>query len=354
MGIHIKELNIKDYEKVIEIKDPKRHLHAFIAIHSTLMGPGLGGTRILPYPSPDEALDDVLRLAKGMTYKATLCNSRTGGSKSTIILPKEGKSQALFDAFAEGVNYLNGMHICAEDMNCTEIDLEMMYQTTPHCLGLPGKGTGDPSPFTAWGVFRGIQAVAKKLWGNSSLEGRTIAIQGIGGVGGKLLHHLFWAGARLIVTDLSADLLEKAAHAYGAKIIEPKDFLTIDCDILAPCARGGLLNAKTIPLLRCKAIAGAANNQLDVPEDGFLLHHRNILYAPDYLINSGGLLSVASGLDPNHCKRTIVRNQTSQIYQRALEIFELAEKKGVSTDAAADEIVEDLLKEEKEARNALV
>lgn len=354
MGLHIKELEFQDYEKVIEIRDPQRHLHAFIAIHSTLMGPALGGTRILPYSSREEALTDVLRLAKGMTYKAALCHSGTGGSKSTIILPKEGKSQAFFDAYAEGVNYLGGKHLCAEDMNCTESDLVMIHKVTPYCLGLPGDGTGDPSPYTAWGVFRGLQAVSKKLWGTDELEGRTVAIQGIGGVGGKLLHHLFWAGAKLIVSDLDQELLKKAAHQYCAQIIPKEEFIQAKCDILAPCARGGLLNSTTIPKLRCQAIAGAANNQLETEEDGDRLFKKGILYAPDYLVNAGGLMSVASGLDPQLYPPTSVRNRTSNIYQRSLEIFDLAEKKGISTDAAANEIVDQLMMEERKSKNALV
>lgn len=355
MGLHIKELEIDDYDTVIEAKDPSRHFHAFIALHDLTMGPGLGGTRILPYDTREEALEDVLRLSKGMTYKAALANTHTGGSKSTLIVdPKVGKTREFLEAFAETVNYLNGRHICAEDMNCTEEDMRIIQKVTPHCLGLPDEGTGDPARFTAWGVFKGIQATAKHLWGSDCLKGKTIALQGIGGVGGKLMQHLFWAGADLIVADLNPSLLKKAEHDYAAKIVKPEEILSTPCDILAPNARGGILNKKTIERLNCAAVVGAANNQLLEDADAERMHAKGILYAPDYLVNAGGVINVASPLNPEGPDPQNTLFKTDQIYNRLLEIYQLAEKNNISPSKAADQLVETLLKEEKSQKNALV
>lgn len=354
MGLHIKELKIKDYEQVIEIKEPSANFHAFIAIHNTTMGPGLGGTRILPYSSSDDALTDVLRLAKGMTYKAVLGNTHTGGSKSVLILPPEGKTPAFLKAFAEAVNYLDGKHICAEDMNCTEDDLRIVKKSTKFCLGLPEDGTGDPARFTAWGVFKGIQATAKQLFGSDSLVGKKIALQGIGGVGGKLLAHLFWAGADLYVADYQEDLLKQTEFEFATTTISPDEILSLECDILAPCARGGILNREVIENLNCKAVVGAANNQLLENEDAERLHEKGILYAPDYLVNAGGLIGIASGLDPKAPQSQKVLFKTDQIYNRLLEIYDLAKKKNISPSLAADHLVETLLEEEQSEKNALV
>lgn len=354
MGLHIKELTETNFEKVIEIQDPSRHLHAFIAIHSTVMGPGLGGTRILPYQSAREALKDVLRLAKGMTYKATLANTHTGGSKSTIILPPGGKSKELFEAYAEALNYLEGKHICAEDMNCTEQDIETIHSKSPYCLGLPGNGTGDPSRFTAWGVFQAMKAVCQKLYGSDSLKGKKVLLQGIGGVGGKLLDSLFWSGADLLISDISEDALKKAAHHYGAAIVPLDEVMTTPCDLFAPCAIGGILNPTTIASLKCSAVVGGANNQLEDESCADLLMQKGILYAPDYLVNSGGLISVASPLDPMGACPKRVLEKTNLIRNRLLEIFELADKKQLSPSAAANQLVEDLLIDETKGKNVLV
>lgn len=355
MGLNIKELKIKDYDRVIEIQDLSRGLHAFIAIHDRTMGPGVGGTRILPYESREEALTDVLRLSKGMTYKAALANTQTGGSKSSLIIdPKIGKTRELLEAYAEAVNYLNGQHICAEDMNCTEDDLRIIKKVSPHVLGLTEDGTGDPSRFTAFGVFRSIQATALTLWGSESLVGKKVAVQGIGGVGLKLLAHLFWAGADLIVTDINQKLLDFAQHEYAAKVVSLDEILKVECDIFAPCARGGVLNKESIPQLKCACVVGAANNQLLEEEDAKRLFERGILYAPDYVANAGGLICIASGLDPEGPNSQKMRFKTNQIYNRLLEIYQLAEQKKLTPNAAANQLVESLLEEEKNSKNALV
>ena len=294
----IKEIIIPGFEKVIEGQDPARGLHCFIAIHNSRLGPSLGGTRIHAYSSPDDALNDVLRLAKAMTYKSAVAEDGLGGGKSVIIAdPNKGKTPELLHAFAEVLDSLQGKYIAAEDVGSTISDMALIRQKTPYVAALStDTSSGDPSRFTAWGVFRGIQAVSKKLWHSKSLKGRKIAIEGLGNVGGKLANLLFWEGAELIVCDINEKVIHQAAHDYAAKVIAPEEFCRIECDILAPCAMGGTINSKTIPQLRCQAIAGAANNQLENPKIGQELLEKNILYAPDYIINSGGIINAAAEL----------------------------------------------------------
>ncbi len=355
MSLHIKKLDIPDFEEVIEVKDPSCGLHAFIAVHDTTFGPALGGTRFLPYDTREEALEDVLRLARGMTYKSTLAHLKVGGGKSTVIYdPKNPKSKELLHSFGEAVNYLGGRYICAEDMNCHLSDLTTILEVSPHVLGLPGDGTGSPAPYTARGVFIAIQATAQYLWGNTSLKGKKILLQGIGGVGSRLLEHLFWAGADLYISDLRDDALKKASHEFGAHIVKPEDVYDFECDIFAPCARGGTLNAENINRLRCCAVVGAANNQLATPKDGLLLVERNILYAHDGLINSGGVISVASAINPEDTHPQKVLFLTERIFDRLLEIYELAEREQTCPSLVADKLAQSLIMEEKEKQNAMV
>lgn len=355
MGLHIKKLNIPHYEEVIEIKDSSRGLHAFIAIHDTTFGPALGGIRLLPYPTAAEALTDVLRLSKGMTYKSTLAGLPVGGGKSTIILdPAKGKTKEMFHAFGEAINYLEGRYIGAEDMNCSEEDVQTIFEVCPHILGLPGEGTGDPARFTVRGTFVAILATAKHLWGSTCLKGKKIAIQGLGGVGSKLLDQLFWAGADLYVSDIRPEVVKSAVHQYGATAVAFEEIYDLECDIFAPCARGGILNEKSIKNLRCKAIVGAANNQLLTEEDGQRLKDRGILYAPDYLVNCGGVISVASALTPSEIHPQKVLFKTDAVFDRLLEIYKLAEQKNICTSVAADQIVEQLLQAAKEKQNVMV
>lgn len=356
MSLHIKKLEFKGFEEVIEIKDASCGLHAFIAIHDTTLGPAVGGIRFLNYDSPDEALTDVLRLAEGMTYKSSLAGLPAGGGKSTVIWdPKKPKPEKLLQSFAEAINYLGGRYIGAEDMNCFLEDIEVLHRFSPHILGLPGdEGTGDPARFTAYGVFLGAQATAQYLWGTPSLHERKVLIQGVGGVGYKLLKHLFWAGARLYISDLNPEVVRKAAHEYGATIVAPEDVYSIECDIFAPCARGGILNSKNIPLLRCKAVVGAANNQLLNSEDGQALTAKNILYAPDYLVNAGGVIDVVSGLNPTEMHPQKVLFKTEQIFDRLLQVYELAEKAQACTASTADQLALQIIQDAQEHKNALV
>jgi len=355
MGLHIKKLKYDDFEEVIEVIDKARGLHAFIAIHNTTLGPALGGIRFLPYSSREEALTDVLRLSEGMTYKSTIAGLHVGGGKSTVIWdPGKPKTKEMLHAFAEAINYLEGRYIGAEDMNCSLDDVVTIHEKTPHVLGLPGEGTGDPARFTVRGVFVAIQATAQYLWGIPSLKGKKILIQGAGGVGLKLIEMLFWAGADLFVSDIRPEAAQFACHEFGATVVDPDQTYSFECDIFAPCARGGILNKETVQQLNCKAVVGAANNQLLTPEDGKELRNRDIVYAPDYLINGGGVISVASAMNPSDLHPQKVLFHTDATFNRLLDIFKLADQENICPSVAADQTVLSLLQVEKEKQDALV
>lgn len=340
--LSIKKIKVPGYETIIEGIDPSRKLHCFIAIHNTVLGPSLGGTRIHPYASPEHALEDVLKLAKAMTYKSAIAEDGLGGGKSVIIAnPHHDKTAELLHAFAEVVDSLKGLYIAAEDVGSTTIDMALIKQRTPYVAALSTeKSSGDPSRFTAWGVLRGMHAVAHKLWGSSSLKGKKIAIQGLGKVGSKLADLLFWEGADLIVCDIHQELAKNQGHINGAKIINPDDFCSTVCDILAPCALGAIINQQTIHQLRCHAIAGAANNQLESPELGNQLLEKGILYAPDYIINSGGILNAAAEFEDGGYHATFVRSKVDHLYDALLNTFNISESKHKATNYVADEIAE--------------
>jgi leucine dehydrogenase len=338
----IKEIPISGFERVLEGYDPARGLHCFIAVHNSKLGPSLGGTRIHPYLSPEEALNDVLNLAKAMTYKSAVAEDGLGGGKSVIIAdPYKDKTPELLHAFAEVVDTLKGLYIVAEDVGSTLSDMALIKQRTPYVAALPGNlSSGDPSRFTAWGVFRGIQAVAKKLWHSKSLRKKTIAIQGLGNVGSKLANILFWEGADLIVCDMNENIVQQHVHDYGAKSVSPKEFSSVECDIYAPCAMGNAINPETINQLRCQAIAGSANNQLQNPHLGKDLMKKGIIYAPDYIINSGGIINAAAEFEPGGYNPKFARNKVNHIYDTLLLIFRKAEDEKKPTNVVADEIAE--------------
>ena len=335
--IELRDVPIDGYERVVEVLDKKTGLHAFIAIHNTALGPALGGIRIFPYASREAALEDALRLSKGMTYKSAIAEVGLGGGKSVIIAdPKKEKTPELLRAFGRAVEMLGGLYVCAEDVGCTTEDVKWIRKETKYVVGLPHeKSSGDPGPFTAWGVFRGIQSAAKKIFGTDSLEGKKIAVQGLGNVGRNLIDYLFWAGADLILSDIDPVSLAKYAKKYGAKTVAPDQVLKVECDILAPCAMGGLLNDATIPNLRCKVVAGAANNQLLRDAHANVLREMGILYVPDFVINAGGLLNVAAEIEEHGYISTGPRTKINRIYDTLLSIYEIAEKNKESTQSAA-------------------
>ncbi len=339
------EIEVQGYEKVIKITDESVGLKALISIHSTILGPALGGTRIFPYPNWDAALTDVNRLSLGMTYKSALADAGLGGGKSLIFASKQSKTKEMLISFARAVNRLKGVYTCAEDVGCSIEDVTLISKHTPYVTGVSHeKSSGNPSPFTAWGVFRGIQSVAKRLWGSDSLEGKVIAIQGIGSVGQFLTEYLFWAGARLIISDIDWEKTLRYAKKYNAKPCPAEDILAVECDILSPNALGGIINPQTIPTLRCKAIAGATNNQLLSDNDGEELRRRGILYAPDFVINAGGLINVTQELEPKGYNSQIARDKTDHIYNILLQIYEIADQNRISTHQAAVSLADYRLK----------
>lgn len=340
--LQIKEISVPGYKRVIEAIDKNAGLHSFIAIHDTTLGPALGGARIYPYENSKAALEDVLRLAKGMTYKSALSECGLGGGKSVIIAdPHKDKTESLLLAFADAIHHLKGDYITAEDVGSSPEDMMIIRKRTPYVTALPtDKSSGDPSHFTAWGVFKGMQAVAQKLWHNKSLRNRRILIQGLGHVGSKLAALLFWEGADVILSDIDLKQLHILSHLYGSKTVPASDTYTTPCDIFSPCALGGIINDDTIPKLRCKAIVGSANNQLGNAAHGVQLMKRGILYAPDYIVNSGGLINVASELDPHGYDPKAARDRVDQIFERILAIFHKSEKEHKSTSQVADEIAE--------------
>lgn len=339
--LKIQQLKIPGFEKVIEAIDPEANLHSIIAIHNTQLGPAMGGVRILPYASVDEALTDVLRLAKGMTYKSAVAANGLGGGKSVIIAGQKDKNVKLLRAFGKVVDSLSGEYIAAEDVGSSIEDMGILHNSTPFVAAYSDeKSSRDPSRFTAWGVFRGIQAVAKTIWGKDSLRKRTIAIQGLGSVGSKLANILFWEGATLILSDIDEKKLHEHALLFGAKTVSPEAFCAVNCDILAPCALGGIINPKTIAKMECKAIAGAANNQLLEDPCGELLLKKGILYAPDYIINAGGIINASAEFDLEGYNPVRARDKVNHIYDVLLQVLAKAAEEGKPTNQVADELAE--------------
>jgi leucine dehydrogenase len=332
----LEEIEVSGYEKVFHVRDERVGLQGIICIHTTTLGPALGGTRIYPYATFDAALTDVKRLAKGMTYKSALSGAGTGGGKSVIIYDPKKKTKELLASFAEAINRLRGLYTCAEDMGCALEDVTMMGHTTPYVVGLQHeKSSGNPAPFTAWGTFRGIQSVCQQLFGTDSVEGKTVAIQGVGSVGAVLAETLFWHGAKLILSDIDWEKTVTLAKKYHAQACPVEDILSVKCDILAPCAMGGVINPHTIPQLNCQAIAGCANNQLLSDQDAEELMRRGILYAPDFVINAGGLINVVQEIEPAGYDPVAARLKVHQLYDLLLQIYKIAEQNHVSTHQAA-------------------
>jgi leucine dehydrogenase len=325
------------YEQLVFCHDKATGLRAIIAVHDTTLGPALGGCRMYPYASEDDAIVDVLRLARGMTYKAAASGLNLGGGKSVIIGdPRTGKSEALFRSFGRYIETLGGRYIVAEDVGTSTEDANFIRVETGHVVGVDVTrgGSGDPSPFTALGVLQGMRACVDEVFATTSLEGRTVAVQGVGHVGYHLCRLLHEAGARLIATDVDAAALGRAVREFGAKAVEPDEILTIPCDVYAPCALGATVNDATIPNFRCRIIAGSANNVLLESHHGEALAERGILYAPDYVINAGGLINVADELEGYNERRATKR--VMRIEERIRSIIAISKRDGVATNLAAD------------------
>ena len=331
-----------EHEQVVFCHDPHSNLKAIIAIHNTTLGPALGGTRMWNYNSDDDAVVDALRLSRGMTYKAAISGLNLGGGKAVIIGDPSLKSEALWRRYGKFVNSLNGKYITAEDVNTAASDMEYIHQETKHVTGIPEYmgGSGDPSPFTAYGVFVGMKACAHKRWGNDSLSGKKVLVQGVGHVGHYLVGHLIEAGAKVFISDINKDRIKETTNKFNVEFIEPAEMLNVDMDIYAPCALGATINTESIPTLTCSIIAGAANNQLaDEKIHGRQLIEKGIIYAPDFLINAGGLVNVAAEASGSY-NREKVTNDVEKIYNRILAIFSLSEKEDITTQEAAIQIAQ--------------
>ena len=341
-----REIRVPGYERVVWGAETASGYQGIIAIHSTALGPAVGGTRHWSYTSSDEALTDALRLSRAMTYKNALAGLPCGGGKSIIVGSAgadgdSGDRERLFRAHGRLVETLHGQYITAEDVGTSPADMEYVAKETRHVAGRQGQ-SGDPSPKTARGVFRAMQAAAPHRWGSSDLAGKRVAIQGCGHVGYYLAVELDRAGARLVVTDVDRARVARVVTAYSAAAVTPEDIYSAEVDIFAPCALGGILNDQTIPQIRAKLIVGGANNQLLEPRHGDLLEQRGILYSPDYAANAGGVI--------NGCCQEMLRwdaartlEKIDAIYDTLLEIFQMSREAGIPTYQAADRLAEERL-----------
>ncbi|QBG34399.1 Leu/Phe/Val dehydrogenase [Litorilituus sediminis] len=330
-----------DHEQVVFCSDKASGLKAIIAVHSTKLGAAVGGCRMWDYASDEEALVDVLRLSKGMTYKNALAGLSMGGGKSVIIGDaKKLKSDALFKAFGNALNGLNGRYYSAEDVNITTSDIAIANSVTPYVTGTEGK-SGNPAPFTALGTFLGIKASVKHKFKRDDLTDLTVAVQGLGSVGFYLCEHLHKAGAKLIVTDINQEALDKAATEFGAKVVGLDEIYDQDADIYAPCALGATINENTIDRIKAKIVAGCANNQLATPEFDQALVERGILYAPDYVINAGGIINVS--FENDYCAEKSTK-KVEEIYDTLMDIFAKADSQNQPTGIIADEMAREIIK----------
>jgi leucine dehydrogenase len=329
------------YEQLALCHDKASGLKAIIAIHDTTLGPALGGCRMWNYDSEQAAIEDALRLARGMTYKSAVAGLNLGGGKSVIIGDaRTGKTEALLRAFGRFVQSLRGRYWTAEDVGTSVEDIEVIRQETAFVAGTAGQGgSGDPSPATAYGVYRGIRASLKEKTGRESLEGRVVAIQGVGHVGLCLAGLLHEAGAKLIISDIYEDRVQAAVAEYGARAVRPEDIYDCECDVFSPCALGAVINSGTVPRLRCAVVAGAANNQLAGEEDGDALEARGILYAPDYVINAGGVINVADELQGYNRDRAY--RKIGQIGDNLTKVFALARERTIPSYRAADLVAQE-------------
>lgn len=341
-----------DYEQLVFCQDKQSGLKAIIAIHDTTLGPALGGTRMWTYASEEDAIEDALRLAKGMTYKNAAAGLNLGGGKTVIIGdPRKDKNEELFRAFGRYIQGLNGRYITAEDVGTTVADMDLIHEETDFVTGIsPAFGSsGNPSPVTAFGVYRGMKAAAKEAFGSDSLEGKLIAVQGVGNVAYTLCKYLHEEGANLIVTDINKEAVDRAVRDFGAKAVDPNDIYGVDCDIYAPCALGATVNDDTIPQLKAKVIAGSANNQLKEPRHGDTIHELGIVYAPDYVINAGGVINVADELYGYNQDRAL--KKVESIYDTISKVIEIAKRDGIPTYQAADRLAEERIERMRNSRS---
>ena len=331
------------YEQVVFCQDTATGLRAIVAVHSTSLGPALGGTRFYPYPDEDAALEDVLRLARGMTYKAAVAGLDLGGGKAVILGdPSTDKSEGLIRAYGRFVDSLGGRYITAEDVGTTQADMDLIRRETEHVTGVSVElgGSGDPSVATAYGVLAAMKAVALRLWGGASLTGRRVVVSGVGKVGSSLVRYLVEEKAHVVVADVVAGAVERLVQSHGVESTPVETAHALPCDIFSPCALGAVLNPVTIPELQCAAVVGSANNQLADPSCGKLLAEVGILYGPDYVVNAGGLVNIAEELSPRGYHRDRAYAAVARIFETTGMVLDTAEAEGITTAEAAERIAE--------------
>ena len=341
----LEQMGDEGHEQLVVVSDAGSGLKAIIAIHDTTLGPACGGTRIWPYKSEQEAIWDALRLSRAMTYKSAAADLPLGGGKGVIIADSHTqKTEALVRAYGRFVDTLGGRYLTTTDVGSTGRDMEYIKQETDHVVGLPvtAGGSGDTSIMTGLGIYMGMKACAKETWGNDSLRGKVVAMQGFGKVATHTAHHLMKEDATLVVTDVFDGALDRARDR-GLKVVKPDEIYGLDCDIFAPCALGGVINPETIPKLKCKVIAGGANNQLLSDTDGEALHRLGILYGPDYILNSGGIINVESEISGIY-NADRAREKTERVYEIIERVISISKNEEIPTAKAADRLAEERLK----------
>jgi glutamate dehydrogenase/leucine dehydrogenase len=334
------------HETVVLCHDRETGMRAIIALHDTTLGPGLGGTRFRPYASEDEALVDVLRLSQGMTYKNAAAGLDLGGGKAVLLGdPRTDRTPALLQAYGRAIDRLGGAYLTAEDVGTTQADMDLLKTVTPYVTGASG-GSGDPSPATAWGVFHAIRATLSFLDGRSggadegSLDGRHIVVVGVGKVGGALVGHLVEAGAQVTITDVDTERVAELGVRLGVGIVGVDEAHRVPCDVVSPCALGAGLNERTIPQLACRAVVGAANNQLAEPADAGRMAEAGVLYAPDFVVNAGGVINIAEELSPGGYDRGRALLAVERIAGNLTRVLEVARDEGITTELAAERVAE--------------
>ena len=340
------------HEQLAMYTDPAVGLKAIIAIHDTTLGPACGGTRIWPYSTEGDAIQDVLRLAQAMTYKSAAADLPLGGGKAVIIAdPHTQKTEALLRAYGRFVETLGGRYLTTTDVGSTGRDMEYIRQETKHVVGLPttAGGSGDTSIMTGLGVYMGMKACAREVWGSDSLQGRKIAMQGFGKVALQTAHHLLKEDAQLVVTDVYESALDRARN-LGLKVVAPDNIYDLESDIFSPCALGGVLNGDTIPRLKCRMVAGGANNQLLDESEGAELQRRGILYAPDYVINAGGIINVEAEIGSTY-NPDRARERTERIYETMARVIAISKQEEIPTSKAADRLAEERLASVRKVKN---
>jgi len=338
----IAQMMLNNHEQIVYCNDNATGLKAIIAIHNTVLGPSLGGTRMWNYNNEMEALTDVLRLSRGMTYKSSVAGLNLGGGKAVIIGDaKKIKNEALLRRFGKFVDSLGGKYITAEDVAMSSRDMEIIHMETEYVSGLPENmgGSGDPSPVTAYGVYVSMKASAKEVWGSDKLSGKKVLVQGIGHVGEVLVSHLTKDGAKVYINDISEERLKEVAAKYKAEVVSADKMFDLDIDVYAPCALGATVNDDTLAKLKCKIICGAANNQLlNEKVHGETVGKQGILYAPDFVVNAGGIINVYYELEGYNRERALAHAE--KIYDTTFNLFQIAKKEGIPTYMAANRIAE--------------